>query len=49
MRDGVIADFEITEAMLHHFILRVHNRKALVRPRIIISILRALLRWSEGR
>jgi len=38
MRDGVIADFEITEAMLHHFILRVHNRKALVRPRIIISI-----------
>jgi rod shape-determining protein MreB and related proteins len=38
MRDGVIADFEITEAMLHHFILRVHNRKKLVRPRIIISI-----------
>ncbi len=38
MRDGVIADFEITEAMLHHFILRAHNRKTLVRPRIIISI-----------
>jgi rod shape-determining protein MreB len=38
MRDGVIADFEITEAMLRHFILRVHNRRALVRPRIIISI-----------
>jgi len=38
MREGVIADFEITEAMLRHFILRVHNRKALVRPRIIISI-----------
>jgi len=38
MKDGVIADFEITEAMLRHFILRVHNRKALVRPRIIISI-----------
>ncbi|MDX9921091.1 MAG: rod shape-determining protein [Syntrophales bacterium] len=38
MRDGVIADFEITEAMLHHFILQVHNRKKLVRPRIIISI-----------
>ena len=38
MREGVIADFEITEAMLRHFILRVHNRRALVRPRIIISI-----------
>jgi rod shape-determining protein MreB len=38
MRDGVIADFEITEAMLRHFILSVHNRRALVRPRLIISI-----------
>ena len=38
MRDGVIADFEITEAMLRHFILRVHNRRTLVRPRIIVSI-----------
>ena len=38
MRDGVIADFDITEAMLRHFILRVHNRRALVRPRIIVSI-----------
>lgn len=38
MRDGVIADFDITEAMLRHFILSVHNRKSLVRPRIIISV-----------
>jgi len=38
MREGVIADFEITEAMLRHFIRRVHNRRTLVRPRIIISI-----------
>jgi len=38
MREGVIADFEITEAMLRHFIMRVHNRRTLVRPRIIISI-----------
>ena len=38
MRDGVIADFDITEAMLRHFILRVHNRKALVRPRVIVSV-----------
>jgi len=38
MRDGVIADFDITEAMLRHFILSVHNRRALVRPRIIVSV-----------
>ena len=38
MRDGVIADFSLTEAMLRHFILSVHNRRALVRPRIIVSI-----------
>jgi rod shape-determining protein MreB len=38
MKDGVIADFEITEAMLRHFILKVHNRRSLVRPRIIICV-----------
>lgn len=38
MRDGVIADFDITEAMLRNFILRVHNRRSLVRPRIIVSV-----------
>ena len=38
MKDGVIADFEITEAMLRHFIRRVHNRGALLRPRIIICV-----------
>jgi len=38
MKDGVIADFEVTEAMLRHFIQKVHNRRALVRPRIIICI-----------
>lgn len=38
MKDGVIADFEITEAMLRHFIRKVHNRAALVRPRIIICV-----------
>jgi rod shape-determining protein MreB and related proteins len=38
MRDGVIADFDITEAMLKHFILSVHNRKSLVRPRIIVAV-----------
>ncbi len=38
MKDGVIADFEITEAMLKYFIKKVHNRKALVRPRIVICV-----------
>jgi rod shape-determining protein MreB len=38
MKDGVIADFEITEAMLRYFIARVHNRSTLVRPRIVIAV-----------
>ena len=38
MREGVIADFEITEAMLRHFIRKVHNRRTFVRPRIIIAV-----------
>lgn len=38
MRDGVIADFEVTEAMLRHFIRKVHNRRTFVRPRIIVAV-----------
>jgi rod shape-determining protein MreB len=38
MKDGVIADFEVTEAMLRHFIRKVHNRRTLLRPRIIIAV-----------
>jgi rod shape-determining protein MreB len=38
MKAGVIADFEITEAMLRHFINKVHNRRKLVRPRIVIAV-----------
>ena len=38
MKDGVIANFEITETMLRHFIHKVHNRKTLVRPRIVVSV-----------
>jgi rod shape-determining protein MreB len=38
MRDGVIADFEITEMMLRHFINKSHNRSAFVRPRIVIGV-----------
>ena len=38
MRDGVIANFEITEAMIKYFIRKVHNRKTLVRPRVVIGV-----------
>jgi rod shape-determining protein MreB len=38
LKDGVIADFEVTEAMLRHFIRKVHNRRTLIRPRIIIAV-----------
>jgi rod shape-determining protein MreB len=38
LKDGVIADFETTEAMLRYFIQKVHNRRALVRPRIVICV-----------
>jgi rod shape-determining protein MreB len=38
MKDGVIADFEVTEAMLRYFITRAHNRQTLVKPRIIIGV-----------
>jgi rod shape-determining protein MreB len=38
MGDGVIADFEVTEAMLRYFIRRVHNRRRFVRPRMVIVV-----------
>ena len=38
MREGVIADFEVTREMLRYFIRKAHNRKTLVRPRIIICV-----------
>ena len=38
IKDGVIADFEVTEAMLRYFIHRTHNRSKLVRPRIVVCV-----------
>lgn len=38
LKDGVIADFEITEAMLRHFISKVHNRRRMVRPRVVVAV-----------
>ncbi len=38
MKDGVIADFEVTEKMLDHFIKKAHKRNVWVRPRIVIGV-----------
>ena len=38
LKDGVIADFDIAEAMLRHFIRKVHNRRTMVRPRVIVCV-----------
>jgi len=46
MKDGVIADFEITEAMLRHFIQKVHHRK-LIAPRVVVAVPRGLPKWKK--
>ncbi|OGS20393.1 MAG: rod shape-determining protein [Elusimicrobia bacterium RIFOXYA2_FULL_39_19] len=38
LRNGVIADFEVTETMIRYFIKKVHNRKSLLHPRIVIGV-----------
>lgn len=38
MKDGVIADFEITEKMIRHFIEKAHKRKTFIRPRIMVCV-----------
>jgi rod shape-determining protein MreB len=38
MKDGVIADFEVTEQMLRYFILKAHNRRTFVRPRVVVCV-----------
>jgi hypothetical protein len=38
MKDGVIADFKVTEKMLNYFIRKAHNRKMLVHSRIVIGV-----------
>jgi rod shape-determining protein MreB len=38
IKDGVIADFDITEAMIRYFIRRVHDRRTMIRPRIVIAV-----------
>src|SRR5919108_1410749 len=38
LRDGVIADFEVTEEMIKHFIRKVHNRRSFATPQIIVCV-----------
>jgi rod shape-determining protein MreB len=49
MKDGVIADFEVTEAMLRYFIMQAHNRRTLVQPRIVICVPSGDHRGREAR
>ena len=42
IRDGVIADFDVTEAMLRYFINKAHNRRTMVKPRIVICVPNAI-------
>ena len=38
MKDGVISDFETVEKMIKYFFQKIHNRRALVKPRVVMSI-----------
>jgi rod shape-determining protein MreB len=38
LKDGVIADFDVAQRMLQHFIERAHNRRWFVRPRVVVSV-----------
>jgi rod shape-determining protein MreB len=38
LRNGVIADFEVTQEMIKYFIRKVHNRRSLLHPRVVIGI-----------
>lgn len=38
LKDGVIADFDVTEAMLRYFIQKVHNRRNMVHPRVVVAV-----------
>ena len=45
MRDGVIADFDVAEEMIKHFIQKVHNRRAMVSPQVVICV--PVTRWTR--
>jgi len=47
MKDGVIADFKVTERMLNYFIQKAHGRKMLVHPRIVIGVPSESRKWEK--
>ena len=47
LRDGVIADFIVTEEMIKHFIKKVHKNKTFANPRILFAFLQDLLPLKE--
>ena len=49
MKDGVIADFEVTEKMLQHFIRKAHNGRSWVSPRVVIGVPGAWRRTDSGK
>ena len=49
MKDGVIADFEVTEAMLRYFIKKAQHRRVLARPRMVIAIPSGITEVEKGR
>ena len=48
MKDGVIADFDMTEAMLRSFVDKVNKRRSLFRPRVVIAVPRASPKWKSA-
>ena len=48
LKDGVIADFDVTEQMIRSFIVKIHNRKTLVRPRIIVGVPSGITQVSKS-
>ncbi len=48
MRDGVIADFDVAEEMIKHFIRKVHNRQTFVSPQVVICVPSAPPPWSAA-
>lgn len=49
MRDGVIADFDVAEEMIKHFIRKVHKRTTFSKPKVIVCVPHGATRWRSGR
>ena len=49
LKDGVIADFDITEKMLRYFIQRVHKRRLLAKPRVVVCVPSGITASSSAR